>query len=172
MFKFITAPALALMLGLGSVAHSQIFGRNTGLGPIYEIAVTLMLDGSADADMAQNEFSPSRVMVIPGSGEIRKVCMVASLGTIIAENGTLYLFDTDPVITAGTTDLTLAEANTVVAMFSFVGADYIELAASAVNCQNTDEVYHNVTHAVYFQEGATTFATEDIAAHIWYQRRR
>ena len=172
MFKFITATVLALTLGLGSVANAQIFGRNTGLGPIYEVAVTLMVDGSADGDVTQNQFSPSRTMVIPGSGEIRKVCMVASLGAIIAEAGILYLFDTDPVMIAGVADMTLAEANTVVAMFTFDAAGYNALAATAVNCQDTNEVYHNVTHAVYFQLGATTFATEDIAVHIWYQRRR
>ncbi len=172
MFKFITAIVMALTLGLGSVAQGQIFGRSTGLGPIFEIAVTLMVDGSADGDVAQNQFSPSRTMVIPGSGEIRKVCMVASLGTIIAEAGVLYLFDTDPVMAAGVADMTLAEANSVVGMFTFVATDYVELAASAINCQDTNEVYHNITHAVYLQLGSTTFGTEDISAHIWYQRRR
>ena len=104
------------------------------------------------------------------SGTVTKVCVIRSLGTVGGDDGQILFFDADPSITVGLTDLSLADAQTVVAQIALKSADYLVEAASAINCQATNEVFHAITHAVYFHEGTEVLDTEDVEIHVWYRR--
>lgn len=143
----------------------------TGKTPISEVAVLLMIDGSADTDIVTTNLSKSSALAVTGSGTIEKVCLIVEGTSPFSEDGTLYFFDADPVIISNTADMTVAEADTVVAMVSFTGGDYNDnFATVKMNCQNVDERYHAITHVVYEQEGATTIANQDFRLHVWHRR--
>ena len=139
--------------------------------PTTEVAILSLFDGSAETQIATTNLGASKSITITGTGRLTKLCIISSLGSVIAENGSILFFDADPAITADTADLTLAEAQTVVSVVSLLGTDYLtNFASSAINCQAIDESFHGITHVVYHQQGATTLDDEDIELHLWYRR--
>ena len=171
MFKFITAIVLALTLGLGSVAQGQIFGRSTNR--ITEFAIISLFDGSAETQIATTNLGTEKTLEIVEPGRLVKMCLVMSLGSIISEDGSVLFFDADPGITIDASDLTLAQAQTIVAVVSFVAADYLtNFAASSINCQTIDEPFHSISEVAYHHEGATLLDDEDVEMHLWWQKGR
>ncbi|HEB26527.1 MAG TPA: hypothetical protein ENI05_01950 [Porticoccus sp.] len=139
--------------------------------PTTEVAVLLMIDGSADSDIVTTNLSKSSAITITGSGRITKLCLIVEGTAPFSEDGTIYFFDTDPAISSNTDDMTVAEAITVTSMISLKGTDYNDnFATIKINCQATDESFHAITHVVYEQEGATTIANQDFQLHVWYRR--
>ncbi len=169
MFKFITAIVMALTLGLGSVAQGQIFGSPKSR--TLEFAIISLLDGSAETQIASTNLGTEKLFSTGGPGRLTKLCIVSSLGSVIAEDGSVIFFDADPSITIDASDMSLAIAQTIVAIVSFVAADYLtSFAASTTNCQTIDEPFHLITHVVYHQQGATTLDDEDIEIHVWWEK--
>ncbi len=139
--------------------------------PTTEVAVLLMIDGSADTDIVTTNLSKSSSISITGSGRVTKVCLIVEGTSPFSEDGTIYFFDADPAINSNTDDMTVAEAITVTSMVSLKGADYNDnFATIKINCQATDESFHAITHVVYEQEGSTTIANQDFRLHVWYRR--
>jgi len=139
--------------------------------PTVEVAVLSLFDGSAETQIADTNLGASKAITISGSGRITKVCIVSSLGSILAQDGAVLFFDADPAIAADAADLTLAEAQTVVAVVDFVAADYLtSFASSAVACNVVDEPFHSISHVVYHSLGATLLDDEDLELHLWYRR--
>ena len=139
--------------------------------PTTEVAVLLMIDGSADADIVTTNLSKSSAITVTGSGRITKLCLIVEGTSPFSEDGTIYFFDTDPAISSNTADMTVAEAITVTSMISLKGTDYNDnFATIKINCQATDESFHAITHVVYEQEGSTTIANQDFRLHVWYRR--
>ena len=139
--------------------------------PTTEVAILLMIDGSADTDIVTTNLSKSSAITITGSGRITKICLVVEGTSPFSEDGTIYFFDADPAISSNTDDMTVAEAITVTSMVSLKGTDYNDnFATIKINCQATDESFHAITHVVYEQEGSTTIANQDFQLHIWYRR--
>jgi len=143
------------------------------------------LVGINEAAMAQNTFSDEVAVTLSptSSGEILKLCIYATEddagggGTIIAEDGTLFVFDVDPTTTVADTTLDAANFITAVATFTLSGGDYYSDANGAVNCQKTNEMFHSLgtLYFVYRQEGATTINSaagddEQIEFNFWYRR--
>ena len=169
MFKTIMACALALVLAFGSVASAQIFGA--AKAPTLEFAIISLLDGSAETQIASTNLGTEKLFSTGGPGRLTKLCIVSSLGSVIAEDGSVIFFDADPSITIDAADMSLAIAQTIVAIVSFVAADYLtSFAASTTNCQTIDEPFHLITHVVYHQQGATTLDDEDIEIHVWWEK--
>jgi len=138
-----------------------------------EVAVASLFDGSAETQIAITNLGASKAFSIAESGIITKVCLIFTPGVITAaEAGTVFLFDTDPVITIETADMTVAEAKTVVGKFAFVAGDYeTDFTASKLAClDNLTSPFHSISHAVYHNGGATTLTNEDIDIHLWYRR--
>lgn len=139
--------------------------------PTTEVAILLMIDGSADTDIVTTNLSKSSAITVTGSGRITKICLVVEGTSPFSEDGTIYFFDADPAISSNTDDMTVAEAITVTSMVSLKGSDYNDnFATIKINCQATDESFHAITHVVYEQEGATTIANQDFQLHVWYRR--
>ena len=177
----VTATNLDVQIGGSDVVTVDLAGNNdvvltAGLlhadSPTTEVAVLLMIDGSADTDIVTTNLSKSSAITVTGSGRITKLCVVVEGTSPFSEDGTIYFFDADPAINSNTADMTVAEAITVVAMVSLKGADYNDnFATIKINCQATDESFHTITHVVYEQEGSTTIANQDFRLHILYERR-
>ena len=144
--------------------NSTGFLRTVG-SPIIEVAVLQMIDGSAEGDVTKNEYLASDAISITGSGRLVKICSISS-ETIIAESSEILFFDSDPAITAETTDLTFEEAQLVVATIKLAAADYYIEADSAINCQDLNTAYHAITHVVIKHTGETTLANTDVAIHV------
>ena len=156
---------------LNVIVDSSAQGVLHSNSPTTEVAILSLFDGSAETQIATTNLGASKSITITGSGRLTKMCLISSLGTPIAEDGSVIFFDADPSISADTTDLTLSEAQTVVAVVSFRGADYLDnFATSKTNCQLIDESFHSITHVVYHQEGSTMFDDEDMEMHLWYRR--
>ena len=165
----ITAPSTTVVdLGTDNdvVATAGLLHGNS---PTTEVAILQLIDGSAEGDVTQNEYLASDAITITGSGRLTKLCLVVS-GTIVAEVSKVLFFDADPDIAAEVADLTLAEAQTVVAIVDVATADYLIEATSAIACKAIDESFHAITHVVIFHAGATTLANTDIDLHVWYRR--
>ena len=140
--------------------------------PVTEVAILTIIDGSGDADVLTTNLGKSSAITITGSGRITKICLVVEGTAPFSEDGTIYFFDADPAINSNTTDMTVAEAITVVSMISLKGADYNDnFATIKINCQAADEAFHAITHVAYEQEGSTTIANQDFRLHVWYERR-
>ena len=176
----VTATNLDVQIGGSDVVTVDLAGNNdvvltAGLlhadSPTTEVAVLLMIDGSADTDIVTTNLSKSSAITVTGSGRITKLCIVVEGTSPFSEDGTIYFFDADPVINSNTADMTVAEAITVTSMVSLKGADYNNnFATIKINCQATDESFHAITHVVYEQEGSTTIANQDFQLHVWYRR--
>lgn len=170
--RWIYALVVVWLFGLvvSSSRYTTAQPRGGGVPP-REVAVVSLFDGSAETQIATTNLGASKAITITGSGTLVKMCLISSLGTPIAENGSVIFFDADPDISADTADLTLAESQTVVAIVSFNGADYLtNFATVVINCQEISESFHSISHVVYHQEGATTFDDEDMEMHLWYRR--
>ncbi len=176
----VTATNLDVQIGGSDVVVVDLAGNNdvvatAGLlnanSPTTEVAVLSLFDGSGETQIATTNLGASKAITITGSGALTKMCLISSLGTPIAEDGSVLFFDADPSITVDTADLSLANAQIVVAVVSFKGTDYLDNFASAkINCQLIFEPFHSITHVVYHQEGSTTFDDEDMEMHLWYRR--
>ena len=139
--------------------------------PTTEVAILLMIDGSADTDIVTTNLSKSSAITVTGSGRITKICLAVEGTSPFSEDGTIYFFDADPAISSNTADMTVAEAITVTSMVSLKGADYNDnFATIKINCQATDESFHAITYVVYEQEGGTTIVNQDFRLHVWYRR--
>ena len=154
----------------------RITGAGSGTlasnSPTTAVALLSLFDGSAETQIATTNLGASKSITITGSGRLTKMCLISSLGTPIAENGSVFFFNADPIITVDTANMTIAEAQTIEAVVSFRGADYRTNFATVVfNCQDIDEVFASITHVVYHQEGSTTFDDEDLEMLVWYERR-
>ena len=154
----------------------RITGASSGTlasnSPTTAVSLLSLFDGSAETQITTTNLGASKSITITGSGRLTKMCLISSLGTPIAENGSVFFFNADPVITVDTADMTIVEAQTIEAVVSFRGADYRSNFATVVfNCQNIDEAFDSITHVVYHQEGSTTFDDEDMEMLIWYERR-
>ncbi len=177
----VTATNLDVQIGGSDVVTVDLAGNNDviatagllhGNSPTTEVAVLLLIDGSADTDVLTTNLSKSSAITVTGSGRITKVCLVVEGTAPFSEDGTIYFFDADPAINSNTADMTVAEAITVVAIVSLKGTDYNDnFATIKINCQAADESFHAITHVVYEQEGGTTITNQDFRLHILYERR-
>jgi hypothetical protein len=140
--------------------------------PTTEVAVTILFDGSVETDISTTNWGASKAFAPSGTGRLEKICVVFTAGTLTAmTDGDFYFFDADPTLTIEDTDMTVAEAQTVVAVISLAAADYsTEFATASINCQNIDEPFHSITHAAFHNTSASQFTDEDIEIHVWYRR--
>jgi len=136
-----------------------------------EVAVALLFDGSLETQIAPTNLGASQAITITGPGRIEKVCLIFTTGTLLAaEDGSVIFFDTDPVITIDTAGMTVAEADTIVVIVPFLGADYLATTTAQTRCLDLDTHFHAITHVVYTQQGAGTLTDEDVGLHLWYAR--
>lgn len=146
-----------------------VWGQVGGRSLTAETAVISLFDGSAESQIASTNLGASKALSLSRPGTLTQLCIISSLGSVIAEDGSIFFFKSDPEITVDTSDMTIAEAQTVVAVVSFRGADYrTNFATSAVNCQDINESFEIITHVVYHQEGSTTLDDEDIEMRLAY----
>ncbi len=142
-----------------------------GNSPTTEVAIISLFDGSSETQIATTNLGTEKAVSITGTGKLVKMCLVMSLGSIVAEDGTVFFFDADPNITIDAADMSLAVAQTIVAAVSFSAGDYLtNFASVAINCQVIDEAFHSITFAVYHHEGTTLLDDEDVEMHLWYRR--
>ena len=153
-----------------------VIGLNAGTrhanSPTTEVASLDLFNGAGETQIAATNFGASKAITITGSGRIVKVCVTTSLNTPHAEAMTIYFFDADPVITIEDADWpSVAVAETVIATVSLAEADFDTSKASAlVNCQDTNESFHAITHVVFSHDGSTTYDDNDIVLHVLYRR--
>ena len=139
--------------------------------PTTLVDTFVLFDGSAETQIANTNFGASKAITITGSGTITKICIISSLGSVLAQDGQIIFFDADPTLAADVADLTLAEAQDIVSVISLTGTDYIsDFASSAINCQATTETFTSITHVVYHSNGATLIDDEDLEMRLWYRR--
>ena len=153
------------------VSTAPAAGLLNSNSPTTAVALFTLFDGALESQIAATNLGASKSITITGTGTITKICLISSLGTPIAENGSVFFFNADPAITVDTDDLTIAEAGMLEAVISFSGGEYLSNFATTVfNCQEISEAFDLITHVVYHQEGITTFDDENMKMLLWYRR--
>lgn len=153
------------------------------LGKIHETGVTELI--GADEQVAQNQYAASAALTIAtnaSSGWIDGIVVYSTGGDELAVAGKLVFFDADPAIAAGATNITAAEAITVVAAVDLAAGDWISEAGGTLVgrwTQNlvTDPIpFHAVTslYVALYHTAATTVnsAAEDnevISMNMWFR---
>ena len=146
--------------------------------PVVELGVTELI-GINEA-VSASQYSASVAVTLSGMGQMVKVCLVATeddSGAVFTPAGDLMVFDADPAIATDDADITNAERLTVLAVMTFLGADWQSDANGAINCQAVTEVYHTPSLFVVWHSatGETQWNSaagddEQLEVNIWYRR--
>lgn len=139
--------------------------------PMTLVDTFVLFDGSAETQIATTNLGASKSITISGTGALKKICIIVSLGTPFAEDMSIIFFDADPSITIEDASLTLAQAQNVQVVVSLTAAGFrSNFATAMINCQDISEVFTSITHVVFASEGATTYDDEDIEMRLIYRR--
>lgn len=148
------------------------------LSPILVIALTEIVDKD-DTEVSLNDYSKSVTVALGGtySGEILKVTVYASelgTGSVPANSGTLYLFDTNPTVASGDTALAAADWPTAIAQLPIDvwksdangGMCEVECSVPFHALANLYLCFRNLGQAINDAAGDD----EEIHARFWWRR--
>ncbi len=159
--------------------------------PIFEIGITELI-GADDAEVGAQDYSKSvEVNLAPEdlvsdatqyvekiSGEILNFLLISSGGAILTPSGWIYIFDADPAIASGDTDITLAEQKTIIAKIKITSSDWDAGAVAASAEITVAKSFHGVSKmylAFRTDAGSTAINSaggddEVFDFNFWYRR--
>ncbi len=159
--------------------------------PIFEIGITELI-GADDAEVGAQDYSKSvEVNLAPEdlvsdatqyiekiSGEILNFLLISSGGAILTPACWVYIFDADPAISSGDTDITLAEQKTLVGKFRIESGDWDAGAAAASAHVEIALAFHGLSQmyvALRTDSGSTAINSaggddEVFDFNFWYRR--
>lgn len=167
--------ATALRVTIASDSSGSVSVSGFAMG---ELGITELIGINEQVDAS--EYSASVASTLTGTGEIIKVCLIATedgSGVVLTPAGSLIIFDADPATTAGDASITNAERLTILGQFAVATADYQSDANGASICFPLAEAYHDATlFAAFFLNAAeTSFNSaagddEQLEFNVWFRR--
>lgn len=150
-----------------------------------EAGLTELIDAD-DAAMAQNTWGKSVAITVGATacaGYIDALVLVASGGAVIESTGQVVFFDADPAIAAADTNITVAEAKSIIGFWDVASGDWFKEGGGTAAAAVAHEMlanpipFHHVTtlYAAFYNTGATTIndgAGDDEELHLnfWYRK--
>lgn len=146
--------------------------------PIHKTALTELI--GINETVAQNNFSKSVAVALPllSSGELLTFQLVSQetgAGAVIQATGKLFVFDTDPTVTANDAALAVADWPTVIGIVDVAAGDWVADANGAgATIVDTPIAFHRLS-TLYFvfrltsADGYNTAAGDDekLSVRVW-----
>lgn len=149
--------------------------------PIVEIGLTELVGINEQVD--QDDFGGSVAVTLPYemSGEILNALFVSTedgTGAVLYPAGTLLIFDTDPTIAAGDTDVGAGNWENLIGMIEVAATDWkTDAVGAAAYITGTPIAFHHLStlYLAWFHEDATSYndAAEDdeqLEVNLWIRR--